>query len=55
MSKQLRQPKTTRQALLIEALATPGKLGVIIYNGPSYFVYLNVSQLSALGYLLIRL
>ena len=37
--------------LFIEALANPGKLGVIIYNGPSYFVYMTVSQLSTLGYL----
>ena len=51
MSKQLRRPKTTRQALLIEALANSDKLGVIIYNGPSYFVYLTLRQLSALGYL----
>ena len=51
MSQQLRQLKKPPTKLFIEALANPGKLGVIIYNGPSYFVYMTVSQLSTLGYL----
>ena len=55
MSKQLRRLKKPLTKLFIEALANPDKREVIIYNGPSYFVYLTVSQLSTLGYLSIRL